>query len=155
QRWMVSFIDMPGGYHTGRTSPRRNAGLCPASLAVWRASGAEIPLPFGQNRVERESMFPRKLLVTVLIPGLIFFAATGDQATAAGGLRGLAKLGGHHQPAEKPEVTHTTITLVKSDSITVSAGKDSKTYAITQDTEIQLKGSRVTVAELKPGMRVD
>ena len=53
-----------------------------------------------------------------------------------------------------PEPQHTTISLISGNSITISTGKDTKTYTIDQDTQIQLKGGRATVADLKPGMRV-
>jgi hypothetical protein len=45
------------------------------------------------------------------------------------------------------------ITNVVPDAVTVSDDKGSKTYVVTQFTEISINGQRATVAELKPGMK--
>jgi hypothetical protein len=58
---------------------------------------------------------------------------------------------------KKPSPTpykHPVIASVSAHSITVSEEKGTKTFTITQFTEINLNGQRATVAELKPGMIV-
>jgi hypothetical protein len=46
------------------------------------------------------------------------------------------------------------IANVAQDAVTVSDDKGSKTYVVTQFTEITLNGQRAALAELKPGMKV-
>jgi len=46
------------------------------------------------------------------------------------------------------------ISSVTATSVTVTEGKNAKTLAITQFTEITVNGQKATVAELKPGMNV-
>lgn len=61
-------------------------------------------------------------------------------------------------PAPKPKKTprtHTVIQTVDASSITVQSGDQTTTYKITKLTEITYKGNTATVADLKPGMRVD
>jgi len=53
-----------------------------------------------------------------------------------------------------PVPTHSTISTISADSITVAEPKGSKTYKITKSTELDLKGEKVKVDDLKPGMRV-
>src|SRR4051794_34191024 len=55
----------------------------------------------------------------------------------------------------KPAETHaTTIASVTPQSITVQEDKVTKTFTITQFTEITVNGQRATVAQLQPGMSV-
>ncbi len=77
---------------------------------------------------------------------------------------GLLALGSTHGFAAVPKApktakatpvpTHSTIATISADSITVTEPKGSKTYKITKDTELDLKGEKVKVDDLKPGMRV-
>src|SRR6266853_1296671 len=110
-------------------------------------------------------MFPRTFPIIALTAGITFIAALNMNAlaAAAGGAKPVAPHlsggGGNknynkQSQKEKPEPQHTTISLVSGDSISIQAGKDTETFKITQDTAIEFKGSRATVAELKPGMRV-
>ena len=107
-------------------------------------------------------MLPRLLPAVALVVGMNFTAASTTFA-------GPAKTGGlprripaqhnagnkKNQPTnEDPEPQHTTIALVSGNSITIQMGKDSKSFVITQDTVVEVKGARATVADLKPGMRV-
>ena len=58
---------------------------------------------------------------------------------------------------KKPkEVQHhaTTISSVSPTSITIAEDKAMKTFAITQFTEVTLKGQRAKVTDLQPGMAV-
>ena len=51
-----------------------------------------------------------------------------------------------------PLIQTPTISSVTASSITVNDGKVTKTYTITQFTEIFVNGQKATAAELKPGM---
>ncbi|MEP6809783.1 MAG: hypothetical protein ABI992_06035 [Chthoniobacterales bacterium] len=56
---------------------------------------------------------------------------------------------------EAPAKSHyTTISSVSPTSITISENGANKTFAITQFTEILLRGQRTTIAALQPGMSV-
>ncbi len=108
-------------------------------------------------------MFPRKLiLIVALMAGISFIVASNSEAAAAAPKPAAPHMSGgggnknnnKQSQTDKAAPQHTTISLVSSDSITIQSGKESKTFKITQDTAIELKGSRATVADLKPGMRV-
>jgi|SRR5579862_2141845 len=63
----------------------------------------------------------------------------------------------HHSTAKqtpKPP-THSLIVSITATSIRVQEGKESKSFAINSDTEIDYNGQRVTASDLKPGMRVE
>src|SRR3954463_13256711 len=54
-----------------------------------------------------------------------------------------------------PPVHHeTTISTVSPTSITISEDKSSKTFTVSQFTEVTINGAKATVADLKPGMLV-
>ena len=53
-----------------------------------------------------------------------------------------------------PPLLGTVIASVSADSITITENSMSKTFAITQFTEILVKGQRATLAALQPGMAV-
>ncbi|MGI8437376.1 MAG: hypothetical protein ACR2NX_10810 [Chthoniobacterales bacterium] len=55
---------------------------------------------------------------------------------------------------KEPERQYTTISSVTADSITISENKITKTFPITQFTEILVEGQKSTVAALQPGMLV-
>ncbi len=55
---------------------------------------------------------------------------------------------------EPPKPLGTVITSVSPDSITITDNGVSKTYSVTQFTEILFKGQRTTLAALQPGMGV-
>lgn len=55
---------------------------------------------------------------------------------------------------KEPEHYDTVISAVTPSAITISENKETKTFTITQFTEVDFKGQRVTAAELKPGMLV-
>src|SRR5207247_1609645 len=47
------------------------------------------------------------------------------------------------------------ISSVTGNAITVSDAKTTRTFTVTQFTEINVNGQRATIADLKPGMRVN
>jgi len=52
--------------------------------------------------------------------------------------------------------SHTpVISSVTGNAITVTEGKTTRTFIITQFTEINVNGQRATIADLKPGMTVN
>ncbi len=53
---------------------------------------------------------------------------------------------GYHPPV---------ISSVTGNAITVTEGKTTRTFIITQFTEINVNGQRATIADLKPGMTVN
>ncbi|MEO5720476.1 MAG: hypothetical protein ABIR71_03270 [Chthoniobacterales bacterium] len=53
-----------------------------------------------------------------------------------------------------PKPRGTVIASVSADSITITENAVSKTFAITQFTEVLFKGQRSTLAALQPGMAV-
>ncbi len=55
---------------------------------------------------------------------------------------------------EPPRPLGTVIASVSADSITITENSVSKTYAITQFTEILFKGQKTTLAALQAGMAV-
>ena len=55
---------------------------------------------------------------------------------------------------EPPKPAGTVIASVSADSITIATGTVSKTYAITQFTEVLFKGQRTALTALQPGMGV-
>ena len=58
------------------------------------------------------------------------------------------------RPNRTPKAAHTVIKTVDASSITVSDGKKTSTYTITNLTEVDYKGQLSTVSALKPGMLV-
>ena len=103
-------------------------------------------------------MSSHKFTLVALILGVgLISASICNTANAAPGMRGgrSRPMNSNNKDAKPtPEPQHTTISLISGNSITISTGKETKTYTIDQDTQIQLKGGRATVADLKPGMRV-
>jgi hypothetical protein len=66
---------------------------------------------------------------------------------------------GRGQPYRAPEKKehtqeHTTISSISAESITITDGGKAKTFKITKDTEIDLKGQKAKAEDLKAGMRV-
>ncbi len=55
---------------------------------------------------------------------------------------------------KEPDHLPTVISSVSADSITIREDKVMKTFAITQFTEITVKGQRAKLADLQPGMSV-
>ena len=55
---------------------------------------------------------------------------------------------------KEPQHLPTVISSVSADSITIREDKVMKTFAITQFTEITVKGQRAKLADLQPGMSV-
>lgn len=55
---------------------------------------------------------------------------------------------------EPPKPQGTVITSVAADTITISENSVTKTYAVTQFTEVLFKGQRSSIAALQPGMAV-
>jgi hypothetical protein len=55
-------------------------------------------------------------------------------------------------PAPPPEIL---ISSVTGNAITITEGKVTRAFTITQFTEINVNGQKATVADLKPGMRVN
>ena len=72
-----------------------------------------------------------------------------------GMLLGSPAFGASKKKASPPPVYQPpVISSVTATSITVAEDKASKTFTITQFTEINVNGQRATVADLKPGMTV-
>ena len=55
---------------------------------------------------------------------------------------------------EPPKPRGTVIASVSADAITITENSVTKTFAITQFTEVLIKGQRATLAALQPGMAV-
>ena len=55
---------------------------------------------------------------------------------------------------KEPQHHTTVISSVSADSITIAEDKVMRTFAITQFTEITVKGQRAKLADLQPGMAV-
>ena len=91
-------------------------------------------------------MNPRIILVLVLAVGLQALL-TGPASAGRMPNKPLPK-------KEPPKVEHTTITSISAESITISEGGKAKTFKITKDTELSLKGQKATADDLKAGMRV-
>jgi hypothetical protein len=104
-------------------------------------------------------MSPRTFILVALLLSVNF---TGVSAAPSSGHSTTRRTKMGHSPGKKPklepketpEAQHTTIALISGDTISIAAGKETKTYKIDQQTQIELKGVRATVADLKPGMRV-
>jgi hypothetical protein len=84
-----------------------------------------------------------RLLIVILL-----LAGTALPAFAAG-----------HRPsknakAKTPENHETIIASATPTELKVTEDKETKTFVLTQFTEITLDGKRVTSAELKPGLKV-
>lgn len=63
---------------------------------------------------------------------------------------------GSRRKATPPQQTQLpVIASVAANAITVTENKTTKTFTITQFTEINVNGQRATVADLKPGMTVN
>ena len=63
--------------------------------------------------------------------------------------------GSKKKPTPPPTIQPPTISAVTADSITVKEEKVTRTFMITQFTEINVNGRKATAAELKPGMTVN
>ena len=63
--------------------------------------------------------------------------------------------GGRKKATPPPQAQPTLIASVSGNAITVTDDKATKTFMITQFTEINVNGQRATVADLKPGMAVN
>jgi hypothetical protein len=59
-----------------------------------------------------------------------------------------------YKPKNVPPPPQMVIASVTANAMTVSQDKVTKTYAVTQFTEINVNGQRATIADLKPGMTV-
>ena len=80
-----------------------------------------------------------------LVVALLFFAAASP-------MLGFEK---KKKASPPPLPAQTVIASADANSITISDEKGSKTFAITQFTEIRVNGQKATAADLKPGMTVD
>jgi hypothetical protein len=101
-------------------------------------------------------MNPRIILLLVLAVG-IQTLVTGP-ASAAGRPQARPTAGrmpGKPLPKkEPPKAEHTTVSSISAESITITEGGKAKTYKITKDTEIAVKGQKAKVEDIKSGMRV-
>jgi hypothetical protein len=96
-------------------------------------------------------MNPRIILVLALgVQTILAGAAYAENARPQPRVNPRQPLG----KKEAPKVEHTTISSISAESITISEHGKAKTYKITKDTEISLKGQKVTADDLKAGMRV-
>jgi hypothetical protein len=96
-------------------------------------------------------MNPRIILVLVLaLAGQLLAGAAYAENKCAGRPQNNKPL----PKKEPPKIEHTTITSISAESITISEGGKAKTYKITKDTEIDMKGQKVKADDLKAGMRV-
>jgi hypothetical protein len=82
-----------------------------------------------------------RLVVIALSLGMLFSSA------AFGGSK--------KKPTPPPPIPTPTIASVTPTSITISEAKTTKTFAITQFTEINVNGMKATAVDLKPGMTVN
>jgi hypothetical protein len=62
--------------------------------------------------------------------------------------------GGRKKATPAPEYHPPVISSVTGNSITVTGEKTTRTFIVTQFTEINVNGQRGTIADLKPGMAV-
>ncbi len=99
-----------------------------------------LPLPI---RCETESMKKS------LFPSLVAVCTVIAMATATPAFGGSKKK--KATPAYHPPV----ISSVTGNAITVSEEKTTRTFIITQFTEINVNGQRATIVDLKPGMTVN
>jgi len=63
--------------------------------------------------------------------------------------------GGRKKATPPPQAQPTLISSVSGNAITVSDDKITRTFVMTQFTEINVNGLRATAADLKPGMAVN
>ena len=87
----------------------------------------------------------RKSSYTLLVAILILFASAAFTPAFAGSKKKKATPPQYHPPV---------ISSVTGNAITVSEEKTTRTFVITQFTEINVNGQRGAVADLKPGMTV-
>jgi hypothetical protein len=80
------------------------------------------------------------IVVSVLLAGIAITPAFGK------GRKKATPVPAHHQPV---------ISSVTGNAITVSDQKTTRTFTITQFTEINVNGQRASIADLKPGMTVN
>ncbi|HEV7401921.1 MAG TPA: hypothetical protein VGO11_03310 [Chthoniobacteraceae bacterium] len=98
-------------------------------------------------------MNPRILLVLALGATLVTGSAYAENKPRPP----VKPVPGRGQPLPKKEEKkqeHTTISSVSEESITTTGAGGAKTYKITKDTEITVKGQKATAADLKDGMKV-
>jgi len=85
-----------------------------------------------------------------------FFALSAASALIAIIITTSAFAGSRKKKATPPpQAQPTLISSVSGNAITVTDDKATKTFMITQFTEINVNGQRATVADLKPGMAVN
>ncbi len=89
-------------------------------------------------KAARKSLFPL-CVVSALVA---IFTATAAFA------------GGKKKATPPPQAQPTLIASVSGNAITVSDNKITRTFVMTQFTEINVNGQRATIADLKPGMIV-
>jgi hypothetical protein len=87
----------------------------------------------------------RKSSYVLLVAILILFASAAFTPAFAGSKKKKATPAQYHPPV---------ISSVTGNAITVSEEKTTRTFIITQFTEINVNGQRGAVADLKPGMTV-
>jgi hypothetical protein len=84
-----------------------------------------------------------RLLVAVSVLLLLIIAAPGFAGSRK------------KKPTPAPAYHQPVISSVTSNAITVSDQKTTRTFTVSQFTEISLNGQRATFADLKPGMTVN
>src|SRR5437899_2191264 len=67
---------------------------------------------------------------------------------------GSSVFGGGKKKAKPPEHHDILISSVAGNAVTVTEGKVTRAFKITQFTEINVNGQKATIADLKPGMTV-
>jgi len=87
----------------------------------------------------------RTLAVSIVFTWVLLQILAPDPGLAAGRKR----------KAPPPEQHDPVIASVTANSITVTKQKETRTFIVTPFTEINVNGQKGTIADLKPGMRVN
>jgi hypothetical protein len=112
-------------------------------LTLQRFNGLTI-LPwqisdwYVKRNVKKNRLF---IVVSVLLAGIAITPAFGK-----GRKKKTTSVPAYHQPV---------VSSVTGNAITVSEQKTTRTFTVSQFTEINVNGQRATIADLKPGMTVN
>jgi hypothetical protein len=87
----------------------------------------------------------RTLTVSILFTCALLQILAPDPALAAGRKR----------KAPSPEQHNPVISCVTPNSITVTKQQETRTFIVSPFTEVNVNGQKGTIADLKPGMRVN
>jgi len=102
-------------------------------ILAWQRSGCSV-----KRTAMKNGLF---IVVSVLLAGITITPAFGK-----GRKKKATPVPAYHQPI---------ISSVTGNAITVSEQKTTRTFTVSQFTEINVNGQRATIADLKPGMTVN